>query len=83
MNFASDNVVGASRRVLEAIMAANEGAEASYGVDHYTRRAEAMLADLFEHDVCFAKRIDPALWRQRPWRDRVAQWAVSRARYLL
>jgi cardiolipin synthase len=41
------------------------------------------MHDLFEHDVCFAKRIDPALWRQRPWRDRVAQWAVSRARYLL
>lgn len=41
------------------------------------------MHELFENDVCYAKRIDPALWRERPWRDRVVQWCVSRARYLL
>jgi cardiolipin synthase len=41
------------------------------------------MHDLFENDICYAKRIDPALWRERPWRDRVVQWAVIRARYLL
>ena len=51
MNFASDNVVGASRPVLGAILAASEGAEAAYGADSWTARAEAMLAEVFEHDV--------------------------------
>jgi cardiolipin synthase len=41
------------------------------------------MHDLFENDVRYATRIDPALWRQRPLRDRAVQWAVSRARYLL
>lgn len=41
------------------------------------------MHDLFENDVCYAQRIDPAIWRVRPWRDRAIQWAVSRARYLL
>ena len=41
------------------------------------------MHELFENDVCYAKRIDPAIWRVRPWRDRAIQWAVSRARYLL
>jgi cardiolipin synthase len=41
------------------------------------------MHDLFENDVCYAKRIDPAMWRTRPWRDRLIQWGVSRARYLL
>jgi len=41
------------------------------------------MHDLFENDVCYAKRIDPALWHARPMRDRFVQWAVSRARYLL
>jgi cardiolipin synthase len=39
--------------------------------------------DLFENDVNFAERIDPKAWRRRPWQDRLIQWAVSRARYLL
>jgi len=38
---------------------------------------------LFENDVKFAQRIDPKVWRRRPWIDRFGQWAVSRARYLL
>jgi len=41
------------------------------------------MHELFENDVCYATRIDPAIWRVRPWRDRAIQWAVSRARYLL
>jgi cardiolipin synthase len=41
------------------------------------------MHELFENDICYAKRIDPAIWRVRPWRDRAIQWAVSRARYLL
>ena len=41
------------------------------------------LAAMFEHDVAFSKAIDPNEWRDRPWRDRLVQWAVSRARYLL
>jgi threonine aldolase len=51
MNFASDNVAGASPAVLAAINAANGGAEAAYGADSHTRRAEAILAEIFEHDV--------------------------------
>lgn len=41
------------------------------------------MCDLFENDVQFAKKMDCAVWRHRPWLDRVGQWAVSRARYLL
>jgi len=51
VNFASDNVYGASPEVLDAIVAANDGAQPSYGVDAYTKRAEQMFADLFERDV--------------------------------
>jgi cardiolipin synthase len=38
---------------------------------------------LFEHDVCYAKRIVLDEWRRRPLRDRLIQWMVMRARYLL
>jgi cardiolipin synthase len=38
---------------------------------------------LFEHDVRYARRISPEAWRRRPLLDRVGQWAVKRARYLL
>jgi cardiolipin synthase len=41
------------------------------------------MHDLFENDVKYARRIDLATWRKRPWQDKVIQWAVSRARYLL
>jgi threonine aldolase len=51
MNFASDNVVGASRPVLEALLAANDGSQTAYGADAFSARGEAMLADVFEHDV--------------------------------
>lgn len=51
MNFASDNVVGASDRVLQAIVAANAGAQKSYGVDDYSARVETRLSEIFEHEV--------------------------------
>ncbi len=38
---------------------------------------------LFEHDIQYAKQMTLNFWRRRPWRDRVVQWAASRARYLL
>ncbi len=41
------------------------------------------IHDLFEHDVRFARRITQNEWRKRPFVDRVGQWAVNRARYLL
>jgi len=51
MNFASDNVAGASPRVLQAIMQANAGAAPSYGADPWTQRAETLIAELFEREV--------------------------------
>jgi cardiolipin synthase len=43
----------------------------------------AQMHQLFEHDVCFARRIPSDEWRCRPLRDRLLQWAVMRARYVL
>lgn len=51
MNFASDNVMGASAPVLEAIMAANAGPMPAYGADPLTKAVEARFRDLFERDV--------------------------------
>lgn len=48
MNFASDNIMGASQKVLDAIAAANSGALASYGGDPITKRLEQTFRDLFE-----------------------------------
>ncbi|HEY8564119.1 MAG TPA: low specificity L-threonine aldolase [Beijerinckiaceae bacterium] len=50
MNFASDNVWGASRPVLDALVRANDGAEPAYGADAYTAQVERRFADLFERD---------------------------------
>lgn len=51
MDFASDNIMGASAPVLEAIVRANSGAMAAYGADEMTRRVERRFADLFEKEV--------------------------------
>ncbi len=51
MDFASDNIVGASPQILDAIVAANGGVEPSYGVDVWTKRAEARLREVFERDL--------------------------------
>lgn len=51
INLASDNVVGASRPVLEALLKANDGAAMPYGTDSWTAEASAMLAKVFEHEI--------------------------------
>ncbi len=50
-DFRSDNVAGVAPEILTALTAANEGADSSYGDDAITKRLEARLADLFEHDI--------------------------------
>ena len=47
MRFASDNYSGASRRVLDAVNAANDANEPSYGDDEFCRRASEKIAELF------------------------------------
>ena len=49
MEFGSDNMAGASPRVIEALAAANGGAAAAYGADTHTARAAERLAEIFEH----------------------------------
>jgi len=51
VNFASDNVYGASPEVIDAFIAANSGTQPSYGVDAQTKRAEEMFSQLFGRDV--------------------------------
>lgn len=54
MDFASDNAVGASPLVLEALLAANHGAMPAYGEDPHSAHARKMLNDVFGRDVtCF------------------------------
>ena len=50
-DFRSDNVAGVAPEVLAAIMAAAQGSATSYGEDDISKRVEARLADLFEHEV--------------------------------
>ncbi|MBJ6126484.1 threonine aldolase family protein [Microvirga splendida] len=51
MNFASDNIVGASAPVLQAIVQANAGAMAAYGNDEISRRVRARFSEIFEREV--------------------------------
>jgi threonine aldolase len=52
MHFGSDNVVGASPQVMQALMAANDaGPLGSYGEDEIAKRVEAEFARIFEADV--------------------------------
>ena len=51
MNFASDNIVGASAPVMQALMRANAGAMPAYGNDPLTAAVKAKFATIFEHDV--------------------------------
>ncbi len=51
MNFASDNAWGALPQVMDALTAANAGAEASYGADTITARLGKAFNRLFERDV--------------------------------
>lgn len=54
MNFASDNIAGASQPVLDAIIAANAGASPGYGADSFSARAELLLREIFETDCTVA-----------------------------
>jgi threonine aldolase len=51
MNFASDNIVGASAPVLQAIVQANAGAMAAYGNDEISKRVRARFNEIFEREV--------------------------------
>ncbi len=51
MNFASDNIVGASAPVLQAITQANAGAMAAYGNDEISKRVKARFNEIFEREV--------------------------------
>ena len=51
MYFGSDNIVGASQPVLDAIVKANSGVEASYGADSGKKRVDQLFCDLFEREV--------------------------------
>jgi threonine aldolase len=51
MNFASDNIVGASAPVLQAIVQANAGAMAAYGNDEISKRVRQRFNEIFEREV--------------------------------
>lgn len=51
MNFASDNQSGVSPRILQALVEAANGSQASYGNDDWTTRAETLLAEAFDCDL--------------------------------
>lgn len=51
MNFASDNAAGVAPEILEAIVRSSRVNAPAYGADDYTRRAEALLSDVFERPV--------------------------------
>ncbi len=51
MHFGSDNVVGASPKVMDALVAANSGAMSSYGEDVLAHTIEKRFSDIFEKDV--------------------------------
>ena len=47
------------------------------------REFARQMHNLFDHDILYAHRITLRQWRRRPILDRLMQWAVMRARYLL
>jgi Beta-eliminating lyase len=54
MNFASDNVAGASQAIIAAIVAANDGSTSAYGADPLTAKAKSLLCEVFEREsACF------------------------------
>src|SRR5215471_6993328 len=54
MNFCSDNVSGIHPRILEALIAGNDGDVMPYGADSYTKRAEACFREVFECELAVA-----------------------------
>lgn len=51
MNFASDNITGASAEILDAMIRENAGNAMPYGNDDLTARVEKQICDLFETDA--------------------------------
>ncbi len=51
LNFASDNIAGASQPILDAIIAANAGPMPAYGADPITTGLTQTFSDLFEREV--------------------------------
>jgi threonine aldolase len=51
MNFASDNAYGALPQVMDALVAANDGALKPYGADPFTQGLPALFASLFGREV--------------------------------
>ncbi|MBV8447707.1 MAG: low specificity L-threonine aldolase [Hyphomicrobiales bacterium] len=51
MNFRSDNIAGASEKVLAALMDANGGTQPAYGTDELTKKVEKSLCEIFERDL--------------------------------
>ncbi|MGB4192047.1 MAG: low specificity L-threonine aldolase [Rickettsiales bacterium] len=51
MDFKSDNIVGVHPTIIEAIINANTGVEASYGNDSYTALLKEKLSEIFETEV--------------------------------
>ena len=47
MNFCSDNVSGIHPRILDAVIAGNDGNVMPYGADPHTSRAEARFREVF------------------------------------
>ena len=54
MNFCSDNVSGIHPRILDALIAGNDGNVLPYGDDPHTRRAEARFCEVFEREFAVA-----------------------------
>lgn len=51
MIFGSDNMTGASEILMDALRQANSGAARSYGDDPWTREAEGLLKETFQHEL--------------------------------
>lgn len=51
MNFRSDNTAPVAPEIMRAVLAANEGAAASYGADAWSQKLNDAFAALFEHEV--------------------------------
>jgi threonine aldolase len=51
MDFASDNAAGASRPILEALLASNDEFCPAYGADRHTAAAERALSNIFEREI--------------------------------
>ena len=51
MNFKSDNVGPISSEIIQAIIEANKGNQASYGADSYSLELQKRMSEVFEKDV--------------------------------